>query len=417
MNDADHLGHDAAHAGLRDGAVEVVSRLCQQGHEALWAGGCVRDMVMGQPCHDYDIATSATPDQVMALFSRTVAVGASYGVVRVLLGTHEYEVATFRADMGYTDGRRPDAVAWASAREDVLRRDFTINGLLYDPLPGERGGGIVDHVGGIADLEAGIVRAIGDPDARIEEDKLRILRALRFAARFGFRIEEATWQAVKRRAAEVSAVSVERIREELERMLTEGPPEAAFRLLVDAGLLEHVLPEVPNPERLLARLDAATDLPPAEAWATVLFDAEGMPGAAASWAKRLHAPNALARDVGAIWDMVDRMSGFSGLDVAQQKRLVRRPQVRAALVVGALVVEVGQIEAEGLDAARAALDGWSPEELRPPQLMSGNDLVALGAEPGPGFAGILEAIEDAQLAGRCSDRGAALDLARSLLTT
>src|SRR5215471_4653414 len=198
-----------------DSAIAIIQELRRHGHEAYLVGGCVRDMVMNIEPADYDIATSARPEQIMEIFPRTEPVGAQFGVVLVIHGGHPFEVATFRSDQAYIDGRRPTGVVFTDAKEDVLRRDFTINGLLYDPITGE----VIDYVNGQADIHAKLVRAIGDPKARFEEDKLRILRAVRFGARLGYEIEAGTWKAVCAMAPKIHQVSSERVREELARIL------------------------------------------------------------------------------------------------------------------------------------------------------------------------------------------------------
>src|SRR5271169_2032497 len=235
-------------------AIHVVRELRRHGFEAYFAGGCVRDMLLGLEPTDYDVATNAVPNEVMRIFSETYAVGAQFGVVLVPIPNdsegeivppehpHAIEVATFRSDGVYTDGRHPDQVQYSkSPEEDVLRRDFTINGLLMDPLDGDR---VLDFVGGRADLAAGIVRAIGDPERRLQEDKLRMLRAVRFAARFGYAIDPATFSAIQELAPQIQQVSRERVRDELTKMLTEGHARRAFELLDSTGLLKQVLPEV-----------------------------------------------------------------------------------------------------------------------------------------------------------------------------
>src|SRR2546427_2876360 len=210
-----------------DSAIEIIRALRRLGHEAYLVGGCVRDMVMGIEPTDYDIATSARPEEIVKIFPRTEAIGAQFGVVLVIHRGHPFEVATFRSDEAYVDGRRPTGVVFTDAKTDVLRRDFTINGLLYDPIE-ER---VIDYVSGQDDIRARIVRAIGDPQKRFEEDKLRILRAIRFGARLGYSIEPATWAAVCRMAPHIRQVSIERIREELLRILTEGQAPRGCRML------------------------------------------------------------------------------------------------------------------------------------------------------------------------------------------
>src|SRR4030095_171030 len=229
-----------------DSAVEIVQKLREHGHEAYLVGGCVRDMVLGIEPSDYDIATSAHPDQVVRIFPRTEAIGAQFGVVLVIHRGHPYEVATFRSDDAYVDGRRPTGVSFTNAEQDVLRRDFTINGLLYDPISKE----ILDYVSGRQDIQDRVIRAIGDPRKRFEEDKLRVLRAVRFGARLGYTIATDTWSAVCQMAPLIHQVSNERIREELVRILTEGEAARGVRRLGEAGLRHEILPEVHWSEQL-----------------------------------------------------------------------------------------------------------------------------------------------------------------------
>jgi poly(A) polymerase len=225
----------------RELANSICERLRSHGHEALLVGGCVRDILLGRKPTDYDVATNATPDQVVELFPDGVTVGAQFGVIAVYEQAIRVEVATFRADVGYSDGRHPDAVVFArTPQEDVQRRDFTINGLAMRHDSEE----VLDFVGGQADLHTGIIRAIGEPDRRFQEDKLRLLRAVRFAARFGFTIEPATFDAIRRHAHEIGQVSAERVRDELTKLLTEGAARRGLELLDETGLLREVLPEI-----------------------------------------------------------------------------------------------------------------------------------------------------------------------------
>ena len=224
----------------RKHAEEIVRRLKKKGFEAYFVGGCVRDFVRGNIPGDYDIVTSAHPDQVMAQFDHTVAIGAKFGVVAVIVENHPYEVATFRSDDVYEDGRRPTQVHFSSAKEDVLRRDFTVNGLLMDPATDE----IIDYVDGRADIEKKIIRAIGDPDVRFNEDYLRMLRAVRFAANLDFTIEQATQKAIERNAAKIKQISAERLQEELSKILTRGGARRGFELMAQLGILRNILPEI-----------------------------------------------------------------------------------------------------------------------------------------------------------------------------
>src|SRR5437762_4830985 len=223
-----------------DSAIEIVQELRSRGHEAYLVGGCVRDMVMAIEPADYDIATSARPEEIVEIFPRTESIGAQFGVILVIYRGHRFEVATFRSDEAYVDGRRPTGVVFTDAKQDVLRRDFTINGLLYDPVTKD----VIDYVTGQADIEAKIVRAIGDPHARFEEDKLRILRAIRFGARLGYTIESATMNAVCSMASKIHQVSSERVRDELTRILTEGQAARGMRMLEESGLRAEILQEL-----------------------------------------------------------------------------------------------------------------------------------------------------------------------------
>ncbi|HVT30989.1 MAG TPA: CCA tRNA nucleotidyltransferase, partial [Lacipirellulaceae bacterium] len=227
-------------------ALEIAQKLRAAGFEALWAGGCVRDELLGLTPKDYDVATSATPDQIRDLFGhrRTLPIGAAFGVISVLgpRSAGQIEVATFRADATYSDGRHPDSVTFTNAEHDAQRRDFTINGLFFDPIANE----VVDYVGGRQDLKRRIIRAIGDPRLRLREDKLRMLRAVRFAAAFGFIIDPDTLQAIQEMAPDINTVSAERIGMEIRRMLIDPNRAAAITLLRETNLLPHVIPEVAN---------------------------------------------------------------------------------------------------------------------------------------------------------------------------
>ena len=396
---------------MRRSAVSIVRALREGGHEAVFAGGCVRDQVLGNAPYDYDIATSAIPEEVLALFDRTVPVGASFGVVRVLIDDHEFEVATFRTEGGYSDGRRPDSVQWASAQDDVLRRDFTINGLLFDPLEGE--GVIIDHVGGLEDLRAGVVRAIGDADARFQEDKLRLLRAIRFAARLGFVIAPDTWDAIVERAAEVTEVSVERIRDELQRMCTQSPPASAFEMLDRSGLWRSVLPEITPATPVLERMEGASKLSSQVAWTTLCADLN--PREAVALCKRMKLSSATVKHVERAIQIHHGLKTYGSLDLVARKRLLRSDEAATALEVAALGIGGDDSEAKSLAAVRDELAGWSHDDLFPETLVTGADLIAAGRSPGPGFKSALETVENAQLEGRGLNREEALALALSHL--
>ena len=330
-----------------DFATSIVQTLRQQGFQAYLVGGCVRDLLLKREPKDYDVATNATPDQVMTIFPETYAVGAQFGVVLVpspdephvdgeaaASPVHPVEVATFRSDIGYSDGRHPDEVRFSQdPREDVARRDFTINGLLLDPVRGE----LLDFVGGRKDLESGIIRTIGDPEDRFGEDKLRMLRAVRFAARFDYTIEPATFAAVQQLAHEIHLVSRERVRDELTRMLTEAHPRRAFELLDESGLLQDVLPEISamkgveqppefHPEgdvfvHTLLLLDhLPQSCPPALAWGAVLHDV-GKPATFRRASDRIRFDNHVEVGVTMAQEICSRLR-FSNDDTAQILALV-----------------------------------------------------------------------------------------------
>lgn len=418
----------------------IVERLRTEGFQALYAGGAVRDRLLGRPAQDFDVATDAEPEAVMRLFPRHSAVGAAFGVVLVHQPASSVEVATFRTEAAYADGRHPAGVRYArTAREDVQRRDFTINGLLLDPVSGE----VLDYVGGRADLEAGIVRAIGDPERRFSEDRLRLLRAVRFAARLGFTLETATQAAIRRQAGGIAAISAERVRDELLKMLTEGRARRAFELLHETGLLAQVLPEVAamqgveqppqfHPEGdvwthtllMLERLPHPIE--PAVALGVLLhdvgkprtfrrapdrirFDNHAAIGAAmaAAIAQRLRLANAEAALVETMvaehmkWPELPRMRAST------RKRFLRQPSIEAQLTLLRLDCAASHGDLSLYELARQLLRDMKPDELRPPRLLTGDDLIAMGYAPGPRFREILEAVEDAQLEGALADPAAA----------
>jgi len=429
---------------LRDKAEGIVRRLAQAGHAALWAGGCVRDLVRGEEPHDYDIATDAAPEEVQALFEHTLPVGAQFGVVVVLDGDDQFQVARFRADAGYSDGRRPDAVRLADAREDALRRDFTINGLFYDPLKGE----VLDFVGGQRDIADGIVRAIGDPDARFAEDSLRLLRAIRFAARYNYRLHEPTEAAIRRHAHELVRVSAERIGEELSRIFTGPNRGQALELLRTTGLLRVALPEVQamvgctqppqfHPEgdvftHTRLTLDALDSPSVVLAFAALLHDV-GKPlthSAPASDADRIrfslhdkagaHVARAICerlrfpaeRTEAIVALVLDHMKFAAVREMRQStlKRLLRSPHFPDGLELHRADCLASHGDLANYQFCREKLATLAQEEIRPPRLLTGHDLIALGYIPGPTFATILTRLEDAQLEGEIATRDDALAL-------
>jgi len=439
-------------------AISIIHALRQQGFQAYMVGGCVRDLFLKREPADYDIATSATPAQVMEIFSNTYAVGAQFGVVlvplplldeprasgdeNVLQKTYAVEVATFRSDLGYSDGRRPDEVRFSQdPREDVARRDFTINGMLLDPATGE----VLDFVGGREDLEAGVIRTIGDPERRFAEDKLRMLRAVRFAARFEYAIEAETLAAIQHLAHEIQVVSRERVRDELTKMLTEGHARHAFLLLDESGLLKEVLPEISamkgveqprefHPEgdvfvhTLLLLENLPHPCPPTLAWGALLHDV-GKPATfrvapdrirfdghvdvgvkiAEEICGRLRFSNDDAAQVLALIDNHMRFGHVTCMKESTLKKFLRLPGFDEHLALHRADSLASHRNLSTYDFLQKKLAEIPPAEIRPAALVTGDDLIAAGYAPGPRFREILEAVEDAQLEGRLASREEALE--------
>jgi len=438
----------------------VASTLHSAGHAAYFAGGCVRDLLLAHTAKDFDVATSATPDRIIALFPRTQQVGAHFGVILVVMEIDgadiTTEVATFRHDGVYLDGRRPDAVRFTSdPREDVLRRDFTLNGMLLDPakISGAEidETAVLDFVEGRADLDAGIVRTIGSADLRFSEDKLRMLRGVRFAARLGFAIEPETLRAMQRHAPAIAQVSCERIREELTRMLTQGNARRAVELLDQTGLLAQVLPEISkmhgveqppeyHPEGdvfihtmlLLDRLPAGAS--PTLAWGMLLHDvgkpATFQPPNPAKPGDRIRFNGHVEVGVRIAEEILRRLR-FSGDDTAQilalirhhmqfgdvkqmkqstLKRFLRLPQFDEHLALHRADCLSSHADLSLYDFAKAAYETTEPDQVRPRLLVTGDDLIAAGYRPGPAFKAMLEAAEDAQLEGRIATTQEGLEL-------
>jgi len=492
----------------RQAALQGLRLLRRHGHQALWVGGCVRDLLLGREPADYDIATSATPDEVMRIFPKTYAVGAQFGVVLVPLSalgvklspeadelaaqaeaaahhietaapdletaapdratpvhaleapgaviaehSHNIEVATFRSDGAYLDGRHPDAVRFStSAQHDVERRDFTINGLLLDPLsphPNTPHGELLDYVGGQRDLELGIIRSIGEPSRRFKEDKLRMLRAVRFAARFGYRIEAATMEAIVEQAPQLRQVSWERIRDELTKMLTEGRAQRAFQLLDETGLLREVLPEIvrmrgveqppqfhPEGDVFVHTLLLLSYLPagcsPTLAWGALLHDV-GKPATfrrapdrirfdghveigvriADELLTRLRFSNRDREQVLALVENHMRFAEVRKMKDSTFKRFVRLPEFDEHLALHRIDCLASHGQLDLYDYTRERLAALPAAEIRPSPLINGHDLIAAGFTPGPRFAEILSAVEEAQLEGTIATREEALRFVES----
>jgi poly(A) polymerase len=418
-------------------AISIVEQLRARGHSAYFVGGCVRDLLIGIAPQDYDIATSARPNEVMALFPETIPVGAQFGVVLVVVRHADakpihVEVATYRSDVGYTDGRHPDAVRYSdTAQQDVQRRDFTVNGLLLDPTTDE----VIDYVGGRADLERKIIRTIGEPHQRFSEDKLRMLRAVRFAARLGYQIDPGTLGAIRELAHEIHMVSRERIRDEIDKMLTEGHVRRCFELLDESGLLEEVLPEV---SALKGVEQPPQYHPEGDVWVHTLLLLDGLPkGSSTSlaWGVLLHdigkpptfreAPDRIRFDghaeVGTrMAEQICRRLRFSN-DVTEQvsalvanhmrfgdvkkmkestlKRFMRLPRFEEHLELHRLDCSASHRDLSLHEFVREKLENTPEAEIRPAPLISGEDLIQNGWKPGPQFRTVLQAVEDAQLEG------------------
>ena len=438
---------------LKDFAISIVRTLGERGHKAYLVGGCVRDLLLGRQPADYDVATDAKPEEVMRIFPETYAVGAQFGVVLVPLPerdvasnalcsdvtgyvsprTNVVEVATFRSDIGYSDGRHPDQVRFSKdPREDVERRDFTINGLLLDPITNE----VLDFVGGRKDLDAGIIRTVGDPERRFAEDKLRMLRAVRFAARFGYAIAPGTFRAIQELASQIDQVSQERVRDELSKMLTEGHARRAFLLLDETGLLREVLPEIQamrgveqppqfHPEgdvfvHTLLLLDKLPHpCPVSLAWGGLLHDV-GKPATfrvasdrirfdghvdvgvkiAEEICRRLRFSNDDAEQILALIDNHMRFAHVQQMNQSTFKRFVRMPRFDEHLQLHRMDCLSSHGDLASYNFTREKMTDMPTAALRPAPLITGDDLIAAGYAPGPQFKKILSAVEDGQLEGR-----------------
>jgi poly(A) polymerase len=436
----------------RDFATEVVTRLREAGYQALWAGGCVRDELLGLAPKDYDVATDARPEEVRRLFKRTVAVGMSFGVVEVLgprtaAGMVKVQVATFRSDVSYSDGRRPDAVVFSSDREDALRRDFTINGMFFDPLEGR----LIDYVGGQQDLQAQLLRAIGDPAARFAEDKLRLLRAVRFATRFDLTIEPATAAALQLMADQITVVSEERIAEELRRLLVYPQRARGMQLLYEVSLVKPLLPELlpmkglpqgppsaPTGDlwdhvlRVLESLGPQPSFP--LAFAALLHDV-GKPRTvgrtpdrytfyyhehvgcrlASEICLRLKLTNAERERIEWLVEKHQVLCDVRQMRTSKVKVLLAHPGIRELLALHRADAEASGRSTDHVEYCESLLRELSEADLNPPPLLTGHDLTRHGLEPGPLFKRLLDAVREAQLDGTVTTPKQALELVERLL--
>ncbi len=391
-------------------ATRVVRRLQEAGHEALFAGGCVRDMLMQRDPSDYDVATSAHPEIVLSLFRRTQKVGAKFGVILVHEGRHTIEVATFRRDLEYSDGRRPTGVEYTTAKEDALRRDFTINGMFFDPLKNE----VVDYVDGREDIQRRVVRAIGDPPRRFAEDHLRLIRAVRFAARLGFEIEPATWVAMQNHAPEIATISTERIREELEAIVTHPNRANGFKLLLDSGVLAHCWPQaghvVKDAERIRVELGALPHDASFESALGVAF-AKLSEADVEATCDALRCSNYTKKTV--MWLHANRMSldHAESLTLADLKLLMANQAFAQAMSICAARVTSETMPSDAFEMIQKRVSSIPPDEVAPPPLLTGHDLEALGLQPGPAYKEILDRVYYAQLNHDIYSRDEALALA------
>jgi poly(A) polymerase len=435
----------------RDFAIDVVRTLRNAGYQALWAGGCVRDELLGLTPKDYDVATDARPEEVRKLFRRTVAVGASFGVIEVL-GPKEgeqlnVEVATFRSDVSYSDGRHPDAVVFSNAREDALRRDFTINGMFFDPLENK----LIDYVDGQSDLRDRVLRAIGDPAARFAEDKLRMLRGVRVATRFNLTVDPVTAAAIEAMAGEIHAVSAERIAEELRQLLVFPRRARGMQLMFDLGLVKSILPELlpmhglpqgpPHAptgdlwDHVLRVLDL---LPPQPsfplAFATLLHDV-GKPRTVARAGDRYtfyyheHVGRRIAADIGLrlklsnaerdrIEWLVEKhqfLCDVRQMRTSKVKMTLVHPGIRELLILHRADSLASGRSTDHVDYCEKLLGEWSQDDLNPPPVLTGHDLTRHGLEPGPEFKRLLDAVREAQLEGTVTTTRQALDMVDQLL--
>jgi poly(A) polymerase len=422
-------------------AVDIVRQLRKEGFQAYLVGGCVRDLVMGSEPQDYDVATDATPDDTVKVFPESLKVGMQFGVVIVPREAGNVEVATFRSDGRYMDGRHPNEVRYAkSPEEDVRRRDFTINGLLYDPLRKQ----VLDYVGGQADIRAHRIRTIGNPIERFSEDRLRMLRAVRFAARLGFSLDPAAFSAIRQLAPEIDQVSGERVRDEILKILTEGKARRGFELLDESGLLQQVLPEV---KRMQGIAQPPEFHPEGDVWIHTLMMLEGLRNSSLTLAlgvllhdvgkpstftvrERIRFDNHVevgakmaedlcqrlrlsSRDTGRVVELVKnhlRFKDFPKMKRSTQLRFLRMEGFEEHLELHRLDCLASHGNLTNYELARHMLHETPAEEIKPAPLLRGDDLIAEGYIPGPSFKEMLRTVEDAQLEGKIHTRRDALRL-------
>jgi poly(A) polymerase len=420
----------------REFAVAVVRTLSEAGYTALWAGGCVRDLLLGKPPDDYDVATNARPEQVQELFGprRTLAIGASFGVILVhgarRSAAGDVEVATFRTEGPYLDGRRPEHVAFATAEEDAHRRDFTINGMFFDPLANQ----VLDYVGGRQDLERKIVRAIGDPHARFREDKLRMLRAVRITARFDFELDGTTAAAVRAMAPELLVVSHERIAQELKKMLVHHRRARALALAHDLHLLTIIFPElapvistaeVPGQgdrwqitTRMLEIFESPRfELALAGLLHELVFDrpSDEAAGVAEQICRRLRLSNEECHDVAWLIGHRGALRDAPGWPKCRLKRLLAEPLIHELLLLERAHAMAAKVDLADVEFCENYLRTTPLDEIDPPPVLTGDDLIMLGLTPGAQFKELLDMVRDAQLNGEIRTRDDTLELVRRIV--
>jgi poly(A) polymerase len=418
-----------SNAATKSVAMWVVRVLRKAGFEALFAGGCVRDMLLGVRSTDYDVATSATPQQVRKLFRHVLLVGAQFGVAMVIVDRRRVEVTTFRSEESYSDGRRPDHVTFTTARQDALRRDFTINGMFYDPIARE----VIDYVGGREDLGRGVIRTIGSPELRFGEDYLRLVRAVRFAVRLGFEIEPATAAAVRYHSPKITGISGERVFDELSKMLAKPSAAAALARLEELGLARHILPELfaeTGTGSAPPKADLAVPVPFSASWSRGVQRVQSVAArkdltltlAALLCELNVATIAAMVRRWGASNELRDGLVFLAGhlrdrepMSLADLKRLMANRNFKRLLALQR-VEELLRTGKATLSAALSRRAGKvDPSKVAPPPLVTGKDLKSLGLEEGPKLGRILRTIYDAQLNEQIATRKQAFDLAEHML--
>jgi poly(A) polymerase len=424
---------------LLDTAKEVVSELRNAGHKAYCVGGCARDTLLKIAPKEYDITTSATPEEVSKIFPHTVPIGVTFGVILVIIGQYKFEVATFRKDQSYSDGRHPDSVTYSTLeQEDVLRRDFTINGMLYDPIEEE----VIDHVGGIDDLENKIIRTIGDPYERFNEDKLRMMRAVRFNSRYNFELDLNTFKAIEKLAPEITQVSSERIRDEIIKIITQKNPGYGLKMLSECGLLKYVLSDVEimngveqppqfHPEGdvfihtclVLDKLFQNEDgvVSPELAMGALLHDVGKPPTFSVSDRIRFNGHDKLGaemskkicrdlklsnKQIEIIYSLIKEHLKFKDVSKMKKstlKRFIGMPHFEEHMALHLADCQASHGLTDAYDFIMETFSEFEKEEIKPAPLLSGKELIEMGYKPGPLFSEILNFVEEAQLEGEIED--------------